>query len=214
MLRRLSGPFGTQLVHVWCILHLFNKAFTQEMVSRTECGVLGGIICLRGDTSSSVRLLPDNLISGYLRSYSVIPSTVILFLSDVSDLSFIHYLKFLNAWFCLKMCTLSLDQRWVRKRRHSPTWASHGSRPFCGGSWAPPPSTPRCSPPSSWCSWSRCLGKRMRGDQVILRGFKLSEIFVFVPRIWSQALEEFFHYVFTMQSFSWEEFSSLALQFW
>ena len=53
----------------------------------------------------------------------------------------------------------------------------------------------------------------MRGDQVILRGFKLSEIFVFVPRIWSQALEEFFHYVFTMQSFSWEEFSSLALQF-
>ena len=45
-------------------------------------------------------------------------------------------------------------------RCHSPTSASRGSPRSCGGSWAPPPSTPRCSPPSSWCSWSRCLEKK------------------------------------------------------
>ena len=89
------------------------------------------------------------------------------------------------------------------KRRHSPTWASRGSRPSCGDSWAPPPSTPRCSPPSSWCSWSRRLGKMGHFILCGRRAQHASICITFAPNYWrhacvTQSLEESSYFCFRM----------------
>ena len=50
---------------------------------------------------------------------------------------------------------------WDYTNVYWPIVAWRASPRSCGGSWGPPPSTPRCSPPSSWCSWSTCLYNKL-----------------------------------------------------